>query len=756
MKNRQRKLTIVLALSVIFFFQGFTSTSAKDLIDEDFTAPQSKKARLHGGQKDAEGWNPVTQDWDSVEYVVLPIVQGQDFDPSKGSISLTVKRIRVGGSQYGHNTLFSFVRDDNFATIAVYLVMDGAKGYLQTNTYHDPNFVWGKRMLPIPGQIQVGKPFTLTFTWGPDPVKDNAVFYEGQKINPSGDGPLTPYLAGVNRVVIGADLGGGHFYPKGDSKAVELKFMKVAITDIPAAVKPEIISITDDTFSVPGISGRLTTGDVVNVQLEAETGGLATFDMGSVTGVPMAEVVSDTTGEGTGIYEGSYTIKPGDDYEDGQIVGRFANAAGVAADPVTSDSRWTIDTGTILTLEVDKNELPADTTSRTRIKVKVADINGTEVEGHHVRVDLATTEEYTGLVGAGDFGENVGAEVEATWRSATDSWGEVEFDYRSGFSAKTVIVTAKDLTTGSVGVDYITSYIDALIDIALTRPVSRAAARRGLLYYMDVEASRTELTADGRSRSVIRAHVYDPSGNPVEGDEITFTLDQDNGTIRTIRAVTDRNGKATAEYRAGKKVGIVQITAENTARGITGYVSITLLSDAPAKIYLAARPDNIPADGFSRADIEVKVTDINENPNEDTEVLFGIVSGSGKLENDVLITDRYGEAADVYTSGKEPGITTVKATVKSKVPTEAELERAKNVIFALYSDLDDEMRLEKWLVRKGDEVKEGDPVCDYSIRGDNFTLTAPYDLRVEELLAESWDYLLVGQSLAVVTPVTIP
>nr|NIO16351.1 hypothetical protein [Deltaproteobacteria bacterium] len=489
------------------------------------------------------------------------------------------------------------------------------------------------------------------------------------------------------------------------------------------------------------ISGRLTTGDVVNVQLEAETGGLATFDMGSVTGVPMAEVVSDTTGEGTGIYEGSYTIKPGDDYEDGQIVGRFANAAGVAADPVTSDSRWTIDTGTILTLEVDKNELPADTTSRTRIKVKVADINGTEVEGHHVRVDLATTEEYTGLVGAGDFGENVGAEVEATWRSATDSWGEVEFDYRSGFSAKTVIVTAKDLTTGSVGVDYITSYIDALIDIALTRPVSRAAARRGLLYYMDVEASRTELTADGRSRSVIRAHVYDPSGNPVEGDEITFTLDQDNGTIRTIRAVTDRNGKATAEYRAGKKVGIVQITAENTARGITGYVSITLLSDAPAKIYLAARPDNIPADGFSRADIEVKVTDINENPNEDTEVLFGIVSGSGKLENDVLITDRYGEAADVYTSGKEPGITTVKATVKSKVPTEAELERAKNVIFALYSDLDDEMRLEKWLVRKGDEVKEGDPVCDYSIRGDNFTLTAPYDLRVEELLAESWDYL---------------
>jgi pyruvate/2-oxoglutarate dehydrogenase complex dihydrolipoamide acyltransferase (E2) component len=66
------------------------------------------------------------------------------------------------------------------------------------------------------------------------------------------------------------------------------------------------------------------------------------------------------------------------------------------------------------------------------------------------------------------------------------------------------------------------------------------------------------------------------------------------------------------------------------------------------------------------------------------------------------------------------------------------------------------MQVEKWLVKKGDEVKEGDPVCEYSIRGDNFTLTAPYDLRIEEITAEEWDDLEVGQTLAIVLPVNIP
>ncbi len=741
-------------LLVLICFAGVSD--GKELISIDFTSLRPSEVTVYGGVRDGSGWGPVVERQVSSEYAVIKVIPGTTLDVNKGTLELVVVRRKIGGSAYGHNTLFSFVKSDNKSVLTVYLVFEGEKGYLMANSPIGEDDEWG-RIIPIPEPIPLGKIFHLAFTWGPDPVNDNKIYYNGQELKPTvgrANTSLAFLLAGADRIVVGADFGTGYIYPQADSPAVELKFVRLAVSDVVknqfdlSAIRPVIKSVEDDTFSVPGISGKLVAGNTVHVTLVAEPGGTAWFDMGNVKGIPMTE---DQANPGT--YRGEYTIKPGDDFENGQIVGYFKNAAGVEANPVISSNRWTIDTHTTLKVEIDKKDLPADRSSRAKIKVTVTDANGDPVSGHHIRVDLATTEEYTGLVGAGDFGANVGASVEPAWKDVTDSWGEIEFDYTSGFAAKTVIVTAKDLDTGDVGVDYITSFIEAMIDIPLTRPISRAAARRGLLYYMKVEASRTELTADGRSRSVIRAYVYDPNGNPVEGDELEFTLDQANGTIRTIKAVTDKNGRAVAEYRAGKKVGIVTITAFDRTRGLTGYVSITLLPDAPAKIYLKARPETLPADGFSRADIEVKVTDINDNPNPDTEILFALVKGDGKLRYDRLVTDRFGEVTNEFTAGRTPGIATVKATVKSKVPSQVEIDAARYVLFAPYSDEGVDMRVERWFVKEGDRVFKGEPVCEYTISNSTFTLTAPYDLQVKEILVETWDRVEIGTTLAVVTPI---
>ncbi len=545
----------------------------------------------------------------------------------------------------------------------------------------------------------------------------------------------------------------------------------ILVDELPAGLgQAKIYSLTDDSFKVAGISGKLVAGDKVSVELLALPGGTATFDMGQVTGIAMSEVPATTGKPGipavdNGTYRGTYAIRPGDYFENGQIVGHFVSSDNVAADNVTSASKWTIDSRSRFALTIDKTDLPADSNSSTRIRVRVFDANENPLSDHRMKVTLATTDEYTGLVGGGstrsrDIAAAVkeqlgGAEVESLWKGVTDKWGEAEFEYKAGFAAKTVILQVKDMTAGNVGADYITSYKEASIDIALTPPVSKAAARRGLQYIMKVEATRTELTADGRSRSVIRATLLDPNGNPVAGDPVVFSLSSPNGELRVISGTTDASGKAMAEYIAGKKIGIVVVSA--SARGATGSVSITLLADAPAKIYLKARPATLPADGLSRADLDVKVTDINDNPNKDTKVEFKIAKGGGKLEYPDRATDNFGDTKNRYTAGTTAGIATIEATVRSKVPTTGELDKARNILFVPYTDEGDDIRVEKWLKNKGETVKKGETVLEYTVGrgGAKHALQAPYDCRVDFQYVEYWDSAKTGDTLAQITPVVL-
>ena len=537
--------------------------------------------------------------------------------------------------------------------------------------------------------------------------------------------------------------------------------------------KPSIASVADDSFRVAGISGKLVAGDRITVTLVAPPGGKASFDVGNVKGVPMEEFTAGSGAPGVpaadnGTYRGSYAVRPGEYFENGRVVGRFVSSDNVAAETVSSESKWTIDARTRFAFAIDRTDLPADSQSTARVKVTVTDANGKPVPGHAIKVTLSTTDEYTGLVGGGsarsrDTAQAAkealgGAEVETRWKGVTDAWGEVEFDFRSGFAAKTIILQAKDMASGDVAVDYITSYKEASIDIALTPPISRAAARRSVQYLLKVEATRTELTADGRSRSVIRATLLDPNGTPVPGDPVTFALSSANGVLRVIEGATNASGTATAEYTAGKKIGIVVVTATATLRNATGNVSIILLSDAPAKIYLKAKPEALPADGFSRADLSVKVTDINDNPNKDTRVEFRVAKGGGKVESSDRVTDPFGDTQNRYTAGTTPGIASVTATVRSKVPTEGELEKARNILFVPHSELGEEIKVQRWLKRVGETALRGEAIVEYTIGrgGEKYSLKAPYDCRLDFQYVEYWDTAQTGDTLALITPVTVP
>jgi len=244
----------------------------------------------------------------------------------------------------------------------------------------------------------------------------------------------------------------------------------------------------------------------------------------------------------------------------------------------------------------------------------------------------------------------------------------------------------------------------------------------------------------------------------VPGDNVAFSLSSPNGSLRTIAGTTDAGGVATAEYTAGKKIGIVVVTALDKSRNVSASISITLLSDAPAKIYLAAKPASLPANGLSRADVNVRVTDVNDNPNDNTKVEFRVASGGGRLDYADRVTDRFGEAVARYTAGTVPGIAKIFATVRSKVPSVDELSRARNVLFAPYSDLGEEIRISRWLKRVGETALAGEPIVEYTVgrAGDVYALRAPYDCRIDFQYVEYWDFAQVGDTLALLAPVTIP
>jgi len=696
----------------------------------------------------------------------------------KGTIALWLFRSSEK-SGTGYNTVLS-LRGDNSAILTAYIVWEGetagtggkALTYLHISgpAYVEGGAVpFGRRAI-FDRAVRKGEWVHLAITWGPNGDQDNKIFLNGKEATAYArggepvprSGNFGTYVRMSRQMAAGSSGDGADTFTEGLIGSVALYDTVETSFDL-SKYRPTIRSLSDDTFSVRGISGKLVAGDRIHVSMEGDPGSTASFDFGPVKGVAMAEDPSKP-----GSYTNEYVVPSGIYAENQRIAGYLADNTGLQSEPFPSANSFTVDSRSSFALTIDKTDLPADSAATARVKVKVTDANGNPVKDHQVKVTLSTTDEYTGLVGGGSAKSSntataakdllAGADVETRWKGATDSWGEVEFDFKSGFAAKTIILQAKDLTSGDVGVDYITSYKEASIDIALTAPISRAAARRGVTYILKVEATKTELTADGRSRSVIRATLTDPNGKAVPGDPVTFALSSANGSLRTIQGTTDATGVATAEYTAGKKVGIVVVTATATLRNATGNVSITLLADAPAKIYLKARPESLPADGNSRADLSVKVTDINDNPNKDTKVEFKVSKGGGKIEYPDRLTDTFGDAANRYTAGNAAGIATILATVRSKVPTDSELTKARNVIFVPYYAESEDIRVSRWLKKVGDTVTKDEPVVEYTVgrSSEVRTLKAPYDCRIDFLYVEYWDSAKTGDTLAQITPVVIP
>ena len=361
-----------------------------------------------------------------------------------------------------------------------------------------------------------------------------------------------------------------------------------------------------------------------------------------------------------GIYSGEFTVGARESYPDAVVVGHLYR--GNEAVSLVDLKPFAIETALTVLVTATPEELKADEKSTAKVTVKITDANGNPVAGHKVQFVLATTSQYTGVVGGGAFLEQVGGSIkESTW-AETDLFGTVTSTYVAGFAAKTAIIVARDMASNSTGTAVVKTYIQASAQLTLVDPKPSEAADAG--YQIKVTARDAWLTADGKSQTRVTATVT------MDGEPRRRAQNQFQGHRCRVHPHGERHhessrARRTPSTQPARRSGSTWSPPTMSRSASPDSVAIELRSDAPAKIAIDLKPDTLPADGRSTADLTVLVTDINDNPNDATEIEYVLASGSGRLREDKGTTDRNGKNTNEYVAGRTAGVVTFELTVRS-------------------------------------------------------------------------------------------
>jgi fibronectin type 3 domain-containing protein len=557
-------------------------------------------------------------------------------------------------------------------------------------------------------------------------------------------------------------------------------------------VKPPVIyGLNHNAFNEAGFSGKLVPGNTLEVTLEGEAHCKAYFIISSSNTSQdidknefnKHELIENPDNPGN--YSGAYTIGWNEEsMDEAYIWACMSDRAGNKVWKHSEDS-FALDIRPRIEVKIVCYNNPEDDNfdnsgkhimlwagqddSHAEITAKVINANGDPVEGHFLAFTITTTDEYTGVVGGGDLGNQISTDIGLDFDHTTDSWGEVETLYTSGEAAKTAIIVAKDLTTGHAGVSYILNVLKAQIAIELEEPDSLGRILNLPPYKLVLTANPDRLTADGVSTSWITAQITDRDGQPVEkaGVMISFFSSGD-GTISPPQVYTDNFGQASTRYTAGIIRGTVILTGScDDFNAEPGEVTIALMSDAPAKMALSVYPDSLKANGLTSSKIKVRVLDKNENSVQEAMVNFSVntrwkdmqgkqeMQDKGILSPSTVATDYDGWAECTYyapdLTAQGSAVATIVPRIFSKVPTEEEIARAVGTIFVpvLYPEMeeDDEVKILEWLFRKGDELKEGDPVARVQTQRGEYFLKAPVSGELVKITIYRGEKVTLGQTI---------
>jgi len=276
-------------------------------------------------------------------------------------------------------------------------------------------------------------------------------------------------------------------------------------------------------------------------------------------------------------------------------------------------------------LTVTTDNALANGSAADQIQVIVTDAGGNTLAGQKV-----------------SFSASNGAMIAAS--AMTDNNGRVQLPVTS-------------TTAGTSTVKAIAGSSSQTVDLHFVADASTAQITTDALSVLDDNA-----LANGQSVNRIAVQVTDANGNPLEGQIVNFTAS--NGAVIASSATTGSDGTLQASLTS-TRAGASTVTA--ATNGSSQRVEVTFIPDgSTAQITtgnMTIISDNAVANGSAQNQVQVKVTDANNNPLADQTVSFSATNGaqvnaSGKTGADGTLK--------MNITSVHAGISTVTAGVNGK------------------------------------------------------------------------------------------
>jgi len=252
-----------------------------------------------------------------------------------------------------------------------------------------------------------------------------------------------------------------------------------------------------------------------------------------------------------------------------------ARVASIALDPVTTDIA--VDAIAIVNaieITTGGTQITADGTSTLQVRAKVSDVNGSAVAGQTV-----------------SFSASLGGLSAAT--ATTDSLGYASVTLTStSTTGKSVVTASTNGFNDQVTIDFVAGTPNTLTLSA----ISTSVAPGGI--------------------ATLTATVTDSNGNRVSGETVNFSVSTNTsgGTLTSVQVVTNSNGDATVEYKAGSIVGsdvLEARAASSTIAKSTLTLKIQVESVVIGAIQIESGGTTLVADGSSKLLVRARVIDSN-------------------------------------------------------------------------------------------------------------------------------------------------
>ena len=190
----------------------------------------------------------------------------------------------------------------------------------------------------------------------------------------------------------------------------------------------------------------------------------------------------------------------------------------------------------------------------------------------------------------------------------------------------------------------------------------------------------SQVGVPGQTLAPFVVEVRHPDGTPRVGVFVVFL--HDDGSLNTVLAATDSNGRAEAILTLGSDIGTTTVTVQ--VQQVVTTFEATVVSPPEALLKIAGDNQTGGVGSSLGRPFVVEVRDENRNPIPGITVTFTVTGGGGSLNLETTRANRNGRAWSLLTLGNSPGTNTVAVSVVGIADTVTFIAVGELLEFNLY------------------------------------------------------------------------